>query len=48
MIWDDKILDELNKNEFRKFCDPFKKNNQGENPKYLIVFVFVPIILKKS
>ena len=47
MIWDDKILKELDKNELRKFCNPFKNPKKNENTDFLVILVFVPIIVKK-
>lgn len=48
MIWDDKILDELDKNELRKICNPFKNLKKNENTNCLVILVFVPVILKNK
>ena len=46
MIWEDRILRELDKNELRKFCNPFKSNENNQTD-FLIILVFVPIVVKK-
>jgi len=47
MFWDEKILNNLNTDELRKICNPFKDHDTKKNPNCLIVFVFVPILIKK-
>lgn len=47
MIWDEKIFDNLNKDELKKICNPFKEHSRIENDNCLVIFVFVPIIVKK-
>jgi len=47
MIWDEKILNNLDKDELKKVCNPYKKHSQGNYPNCLVIFVFIPIIVKK-
>ena len=47
MIWDEKIFENLNKEELRKFCNPFKHGDPEKQQNCLIIFVFVPVVIRK-